>query len=482
MLAPTLTNLDISQAQVLALPTEPLTGQANFFKQISKEFEISIVDEVKKSEHGGKVGEITELSVSSKRYPKLEKIYFVGIGKATPADFAKAGAALGRKVRGSEKILLSACASGSHGQKRHLISAGLANYSWHLKTGAAAKVKAPTIGVFSMSAKDLAESKTILNSVWLTRDLIHTPANMKSPQWMAKQAKSALSRSEIEIKVQTGADLSKFGGLRAVGNSSPKRPPVMIELFYNKNKRKAPHVVLVGKGIMFDTGGVSLKRPYDTMVAMKSDMAGAAAIIGTMKAIAELGLNVRVTGLLMCAENLLSATSQRPSDVITHYGGTTVEVRNTDAEGRLVLADGLAYANAKLKPDYLLDIATLTGSATLGLGRQHGAMYTRDQKLAKQLQEIGEKSGDRVWHMPLVDDYIPSLASPIADFNHLGDKPHVSGGSITAALFLEHFAGDSRWVHLDIAGTARSEVDAGENVKGGTGFGVRLLVEWISSL
>lgn len=151
-------------------------------------------------------------------------------------------------------------------------------------------------------------------------------------------------------------------------------------------------MVLVGKGIMFDTGGVSLKRPYDTMVAMKSDMAGAAAIIGAMKAIAALGLNVRVTGLLMCAENLLSATSQRPSDVITHYGGTTVEVRNTDAEGRLVLADGLAYANTKLKPDYLLDIATLTGSATLGLGRQHGAMYTRDQKLAKQLQEIGEKS------------------------------------------------------------------------------------------
>ena len=482
MLAPTLTNLDISQAQVLALPTEQLTGQVNLFKEISKEFGISIDAEIKKSEHGGKVGEISELAVSSKKYPKLEKIFFVGIGKATAADFAKAGAAIGRKVRGSEKVLLSACASGSTGQQRHLISAGLANYSWHLKTGAAAKVKVPTLGVVGISAKDLASAKTILSSVWLARDLIHTPANMKSPQWMAKQAKSTLSRSEIEIKVHAGADLAKFGGLRAVGNSSPKRPPVMIELFYNKNKRKVPHVVLVGKGIMFDTGGVSLKRPYDTMVAMKSDMAGAAAIIGTMKAIAALGLNVRVTGLLMCAENLLSATSQRPSDVITHYGGTTVEVRNTDAEGRLVLADGLAYANAKLKPDYLLDIATLTGSATLGLGRQHGAMYTRDQKLAKQLQEIGEKSGDRVWHMPLVDDYIPSLGSPIADFNHLGDKPHVSGGSITAALFLEHFAGDSRWVHLDIAGTARSEVDAGENVKGGTGFGVRLLVEWISSL
>lgn len=148
------------------------------------------------------------------------------------------GAALGRKVRGSEKILLSACASGSHGQQRHLISAGLANYSWNLKTGAAAKVKVPTIGIFGMRAEDLVSAKTILSSVWLTRDLIHTPANMKSPQWMAKQAKSAFSRSEIEIKVHTGADLAKFGGLRAVGNSSPKRPPVMIELFTTKLNEK----------------------------------------------------------------------------------------------------------------------------------------------------------------------------------------------------------------------------------------------------
>jgi leucyl aminopeptidase len=238
----------------------------------------------------------------------------------------------------------------------------------------------------------------------------------------------------------------------------------------------------VGKGITFDTGGISLKRPYDTMMAMKSDMAGAAAILGTLIALEHLQPNVRVTALMMMAENAISGTAQRPSDVIKHYGGTTVEVINTDAEGRLVLADGLAFADINLDPDYLVDIATLTGAATLGLGRQYAAMYTRDNALAAQLSKAGETSGDRVWHMPLVDDYKDSLGSDIADFNHNASKGKYSAGSVTAALFLENFVGSRRWVHLDIAGTGRSEVDAGENSKGGTGFGVRLLTEWITSL
>jgi leucyl aminopeptidase len=261
----------------------------------------------------------------------------------------------------------------------------------------------------------------------------------------------------------------------------------MIEVSYQPQSKKKsvnslPHIVLVGKGITFDTGGISLKRPYDTMMAMKSDMAGAAAILGTLTALEHLQPNVRVTALMMMAENAISGTAQRPSDVIKHYGGTTVEVINTDAEGRLVLADGLAFADLNLDPDYLVDIATLTGAATLGLGRQYAAMYTRDNTLAAQLSKAGEASGDRVWHMPLVDDYKDSLGSDIADFNHNASKGKYSAGSVTAALFLENFVGSRRWVHLDIAGTARSEVDAGENSKGGTGFGVRLLTEWITSL
>jgi leucyl aminopeptidase len=218
------------------------------------------------------------------------------------------------------------------------------------------------------------------------------------------------------------------------------------------------------------------------MAPMKSDMAGSAAALGTISAIADLQPNIRLTVLMMCAENALSGTSQRPSDVITQYGGTTVEIINTDAEGRLVLADGLAYADKNLDPDYLIDIATLTGAATLGLGRQYAAMYTRDKKFAEEMSAAGEKSGERVWHMPLVDDYTDALESDIADLNHTADRHDYSAGSVTAALYLEHFVSERRWMHLDIAGTARSEADAGENPKGGTGFGVRLLVDWILSL
>jgi leucyl aminopeptidase len=304
---------------------------------------------------------------------------------------------------------------------------------------------------------------------------------------MAQEAKKIADECGLAIKVLAGKQLAEFGGLRAVGNSAPTPGPRFIELSYIPRMRgnsaaALPHIVIVGKGITFDTGGVSLKRPYESMTAMKSDMAGAAAALATISALPQLQPKVRVTVLMMCAENALSGSAQRPSDVITQYGGTTVEIINTDAEGRLVLADGLAYAVANLDPDYLIDIATLTGSATLGLGRQYAALYSRDEKLAKQFVEIGEESGERVWHMPLIDDYADSLESDVADLNHAADKGDYSAGSVTAALYLEHFVGDSRWVHLDIAGTGRSENDSGENVKGGTGFGVRLFIDWIVSL
>lgn len=293
---------------------------------------------------------------------------------------------------------------------------------------------------------------------------------------------SETKNSSLSISIKSGKSINQFGGLNAVGNSSPDPGPRLIEISYApKGSASWPHVVLVGKGITFDTGGVSLKRPYESMVGMKSDMAGAAAALAATIALSRIKPKVKVTTLLMAAENSLSATAQRPSDVIEHYGGTTVEVINTDAEGRLVLADGLSYADLELDPDYLVDIATLTGSATLGLGRQYAAMYTRNKTLANKFVEVGEKIGEKVWHMPLVDDYSIALESEIADFNHLADKFDFSAGSITAALFLEKFAGKRNWVHLDIAGPARSEVDAGENIKGGTGFGARLLVEWLAT-
>jgi leucyl aminopeptidase len=419
----------------------------------------------------------------------MDRLYLVGLGDQSLKDFRAAGAALGRKVRGKALNLISLLPLKKAEVKAHAISIVLGAYTWNLKTSTPAEI--PTFSIATTELDALAEANAIAESLVTTRDLIHTPSNIKNPLWMAQEAKKIATAKGLSIKVLEGKEIAAFGGLVAVGMSSPNPGPRFIEISYipkkiAKSKVKGaaalPHVVIVGKGITYDTGGVSLKRPYDMMAPMKSDMAGSAAALGAIAAIADLQPNIRVTVLMMCAENALSGTSQRPSDVITQYGGTTVEIINTDAEGRLVLADGLAYADKHLDPDYLVDIATLTGAATLGLGRQFAAMYTRDAKLARQLSAVGETSGERVWHMPLVDDYGDSLDSDIADLNHAADKHDYSAGSVTAALYLEHFVGDRKWVHLDIAGPARSESDAGENPKGGTGYGVRLLVDWILSL
>jgi len=388
-------------------------------------------------------------------------------------------------VRGKAIELITLVAQSRAEIRAHGVSILLGAYTWNLKTGKPAEIA--TIAIATKDGASVSEAGVIARALYTARDLIHTPSNIKNPLWMAQEAKKIADEKGLAIAIRSGKELAQFGGLRAVGNSSPKPGPRFIEITYiPKGKARSaaalPHVVIVGKGITFDTGGISLKRPYEFMTAMKSDMAGAAAALATISALPDLQPQVKVTVLMMCAENALSGTSQRPSDVITQYGGTTVEIINTDAEGRLVLADGLAYAVENLDPDYLFDIATLTGSATLGLGRQYAALYTRDEKLAKELVSVGESSGERVWHMPLVDDYQDSLESDVADLNHAADKGDYSAGSVTAALYLEHFVGDSRWVHLDIAGTGRSETDSGENAKGGTGFGVRFFIDWILSL
>ena len=449
---------------------------------IEKFFGLNLVDELTFFGPTAKAGEIFEIPVSATDSP-TDRIFLVAIGDQSGSALRAAGAAVGRKVRGKNLSVYSACAVKE--VRAHAISMALGAWVWNLKTDK--KKEEPKLLVASKDKKVVEDAAAIAQAMCRARDLIHTPANIKTPAWMGKQAELLAKGTSLKVKVLAGTELKEFGGLRAVGGSSPKPGPRMIEVSYQpKSKKKSvnalPHVVLVGKGITFDTGGISLKRPYDTMMAMKSDMAGSAAILATLTALEELQPNVRVTALMMMAENAISGTAQRPSDVIKHYGGTTVEVINTDAEGRLVLADGLAYADLNLDPDYLVDIATLTGAITLGLGRQYAAMYTRDNALAAQLSKAGEASGDRVWHMPLVDDYKDSLRSDIADFNHNASKGKYSAGSVTAALFLENFVGSRRWVHLDIAGTGRSEVDAGENSKGGTGFGVRLLTEWITSL
>ena len=477
--------LDLSNFTAVAIPVLPgekiELSKTKFLTIVSNFTKLDLSIELNNwPEFTAKPGEIIEVPIS---VGSLTRIYLVGMGSESDDDLRKASTALGRKVKGTNCVLLSALAT----EKEKVITQGVAfilsNYQYSLKSEQ--KEKKPTFVVFGEFKDEVEYAEILASAVWQARNLIHTPSNIKNPEWLAKQATamvSAAKNSDLSITVKSGRALKEFGGLLAVGNSSPNPGPRLIEVSYApKGSSNWPHVVLVGKGITFDTGGVSLKRPYESMIGMKSDMAGAAAVLCATVAMSKVKPKVKVTTLLMAAENALSGTSQRPSDVIKHFGGTTVEVLNTDAEGRLVLADGLAYADLELEPDYLVDVATLTGAATLGLGRQYAAMYTREKSVAKKLYEVGGKVGEKVWHMPLVDDYSVALTSDVADFNHLADKFGFSAGSVTAALFLEKFVGDRNWVHLDIAGTGRSEVDAGENVKGGTGFGVRLLIEWLGS-
>ena len=453
-------------------------------KKLEKLFDLNLRDELEFFSATGKTGELFEIPVASDQM-QADRILLLGLGDATTPSIRQAGAALGRKGRGKATVISSICVANHDQLKAFAISVQLGAYIWTQKTGATQEL--PQF-LFATEKPDvIVDAGVIASAISRTRDLIHTPSNIKTPLWMATEAEKIAEENALDIRILSGKELAEFGGLRAVGNSSPNPGPRFVEISYNprgkkKNFGALPHVVIVGKGITFDTGGISLKRPYDIMMAMKSDMAGSAAALGAISALTHFQPQVHVTVLMMLAENALSGTAQRPSDVITQYGGKTVEILDTDAEGRLVLADGIAYTVKNLKPDYIIDIATLTGAATLGLGRQHAAMYTRDEKLAKNFYEAGQRSGDRVWHMPLVDDYQEALESPIADLSHITGKKKFSAGSITAALFLEQFAGDHAWVHFDIAGVARSEADSGENPKGGTGFGVRLLIEWLTTL
>jgi len=307
------------------------------------------------------------------------------------------------------------------------------------------------------------------------------PSAMKSPEWLAAEAVRVAAVSGLSVRVADPAELASegFGGLLGVGSGSV-RPPRLIELSYEPPDWDR-HVVLAGKGITFDSGGLSLK-PTENMKLMKTDMAGGAAVIATMSALGRLGARARVTGLVAAAENMPSGSALRPGDVITHYGGTTTEVLNTDAEGRLVLADALAYAVARLQPDVILDIATLTGSARVALGTTLGALYATDDGLASDLVAASAAAGEPLWRMPLVEDYRDALDSPIAE---LANVPHTTArpraGSIDAALFLREFTGGLPWAHLDIAGAARSTADDGEQSKGATGFGTRALLHWLTA-
>jgi leucyl aminopeptidase len=442
-------------------------------------------------ELSGKAGETARMPV---RTPSgLIRLILLGVGDGAPADLRRAGAALARQV-GTGRAAVATLPAGAPDESLSAFSEGvlLGGYKFSLRSHdqpgqAREDARSVRVVVSQPDSRPAAgRAAVIAEAVALARDLVNMPSAQKTPEWLAAQAVAAAGRAGLGVRVRDEAELAEggFGGILAVGSGSA-RPPRMIELTYAPERPgdADSHIVLAGKGITFDSGGLSLKPP-DGMKLMKTDMSGGAAVIAVMAALPALGVRARVTGLIAAAENMPSGSAMRPGDVITAFGGRTIEVLNTDAEGRLVLADLLAYADTTLEPDVTVDLATLTGAARIALGASIGALYASDDRLAEALRDAGTAAGEPLWRMPMPDDYQQALTSVTADIAHIPSSMNGArngqAGSIVAAMFLREFTGGRPWAHLDIAGPARAAGDDGEITKGGTGFGTRLLLRWLA--
>ena len=328
---------------------------------------------------------------------------------------------------------------------------------------------------FPLIKAAVEKAQAIARAVHFTRDLVSAPANQMTPAILAKEAAGMAIGSGISCTVFDKAGLSELGmnSLLSVASGSNEEPRFII-LEYAGGEAGAAPIVLVGKGVTFDSGGICIK-PSDNMEKMKSDMAGGSAVLGAIMASAELQLPLNIVGLIPAAENMPSGTALKPGDVFTSYSGKTIEVINTDAEGRLILADALAYAS-NYKPAAIIDLATLTGACVIALGDEVIGMFGTDDKLKKELQEAARETGELVWELPLWKNYQEQIKSDIADYKNHGGRP---AGAITAAAFLGKFVGDFPWVHLDIAGPAWADKDKTYIPKGASGVGVRLLVEFL---
>jgi len=323
-----------------------------------------------------------------------------------------------------------------------------------------------------------ARGRTLAESQNVARDLSNEPPNELPPAALASAARKVAREAGLRCRVLDVPQMKKLGmeAILAVGGGS-SRPPRMIVLEHlpKRRTRRTPTLCIVGKGVTFDTGGISLK-PAAAMHEMKHDMSGAAAVVGAMRAAGLLGLDAHVVGVVGAAENMPGGKAYRPGDVVGSMSGKTIEILNTDAEGRVVLADALFYAAKTWKPDAMVDLATLTGACVVALGPWATGLFSHDLALRDELVAAGETAAERIWPMPLLDEHAREMRSDVADLKNAGGR---NAGASTAAGFLSAFAGDGPWAHLDIAGTAWGTRAEGYHVKGATGVGVRALVAWL---
>jgi len=437
----------------------------------------------------GAAGSVTNLPVPGRR-PR--SVVAVGMGEGTLPELRSYVATAVRRAQtlaehGARRLVLpvdSTVAPAGAVEVRAAVEAVLlSGYRFReLSRPHPPRLETVTVVVADAADPAVAEAgqtgRVTAEAVGWARDLINTPSNTKDPAWLAAQAVERLSSlPHVTVRVLEVDELRSggFGGVLAVGGGSAS-PPCVVVATYRHPDAPAAHPVLVGKGITFDTGGLSIK-PNAGMREMKTDMAGGATVLAVVDAAARLGLPVAVTAVVPAAENAVSGSSYRPADVVRHVGGRTTEVLNTDAEGRMVLADGLAYARLELGATVLVDVATLTGAMKVALGARTAGLFATTDGLAEALRTAGAQAGEASWRMPLLDEHRDLLDSTVADANNAPGNP----GGTTAALFLQPFAGDLPWAHLDVAGPARAGSDDAEVVKGGTGFGVRTLLHWLEA-
>ncbi|MCX6400942.1 MAG: leucyl aminopeptidase family protein [Propionibacteriales bacterium] len=486
---------------VVALPVLPGDGDVPFLlgpgaAELADELDLDLVGIAEVHGLTGSTAEVATVPVpgGTTANPDLRLVVLVGVGAAAPIDLRRAGAALARATFDRDAVATSIPVVAGEGMadahasvEAFVIGSMLGGFVFHWRSQGPPRTPVRRVVI---AGPDVAGDRAVLErsvalggAGWRSRLLATVPSNLKNPAWLVEQAETIATAAGLDLQVWDEQDLAAegFGGIVAVGAASVT-PPRLIRLDYTprgvsaRAAKKLPLVVLVGKGITFDSGGLSIK-PAASMGTMKRDMTGGGVVLATMAALADVDCPVRVIGLVAAAENAISGSALRPGDVIRHWGGRTTEVGNTDAEGRLVLGDALAYAVTELAPDVVLDIATLTGAVKVALGQQVGGLFATDDALAAALFDAGECAGEPLWRFPLYDGYEDKLASKIAD----ASNDPGGAGAITAALFLRHFVGDVPWAHLDIASVGDVDKDWHEWTAGPSGFGARLLLTWLGS-
>jgi len=473
-----------SELLVYFLPeTDPLRQEQR--STITEEFPASATA-LQSNDCTGKIGNV--ITTYTAERSQVRKVMIVGVGDAnalTAEHFRRAAStAARRRGNGTTRmafVLPEWSPLGAEATAAAIVEGAiLGSYSFtRYKTTEKTKPLDDLVVVGSTRSRAIntaiEQAAIVCEGVTLARDLANMPGNDLYPETLADHARRAGKTAGFRVQVfdKRKIEALKMGGLLAV-NQGSVRPPVFIVMEWKGASATQPPIVLVGKGVTFDTGGISLK-PAERMGDMKMDMHGAATVIGTMFAVAKLRLPINVVGLVPATENMPSGSAYRPGDIITFMNGKTAEIDNTDAEGRLILADALTYAE-RYKPQAVVDIATLTGACVIALGHVASGLMGNDRALLDRIKTAADATSEYVCELPLYEEYLEQIKSDVADVKNTGGRP---AGAITAALFLKHFIGNYPWAHLDIAGTGMAPKEGAYTPKGATGVGVRLFVEML---